>query len=321
MPFCLENYIPLFNGLVDYFEFIKRRLERTNAYKLKRTDDPGLSYMIENNRYSQAEFTLMSKLLPPTLPVPNNTAKPKKGRLSSRNVLNSAYDNLRSGRTHLLLKHEQYLEGINSDMLVAKKLTAKQREQFQRHKEYVRLEEEKQLKLVDTSVVEQTKMIMTIVRNFISNKFNEKTVFNEKKLLNILYDILLYNNESELDKLALENFAVISRNIILSELEASKRDELLEKIIFALNADFSEIYDLGIENLHNLMLNQENESFLEQLLPRFIGILVKFLMNNNSLIVERVLEIICHFSDMKISTRVLFARQNYFFSRLLGTYT
>jgi hypothetical protein len=85
-----------------------------------------------------------------------------------------------------------------------------------------------------------------------------------------------------------------------------------------LNADFSEIYDLGIENLHNLMLNQENENFLENLLPRFIKILIKFLMNNNNLIVERVLEIICHFSDMKINTRVLFAKQNYFFSRLLG---
>lgn len=101
-------------------------------------------------------------------------------------------------------------------------------------------------------------------------------------------------------------------------MEPRRREELLEKIIKALNADFSEIYDLGIENLHNLMLNQENETFLETLLPRFIKILIKFLMNNNNSIVERVLEIICHFSDMKISTRVLFAKQNYFFSRLLG---
>jgi hypothetical protein len=111
---------------------------------------------------------------------------------------------------------------------------------------------------------------------------------------------------------------VIKRNIILSEIKPKRREELLEKIIKALNADFSEIYDLGIENLHNLMLNQENETFLENLLPRFIKILIKFLMNNNNNIVERVLEIICHFSDMKISTRVLFAKQNYFFSRLLG---
>ena len=110
------------------------------------------------------------------------------------------------------------------------------------------------------------------------------------------------------------------RNIILSELEPKRREELLEKIINALNADFSEIYDLGIENLHNLMLNQENETYLENLLPRFIKILIKFLMNNNNSIVERVLEIICHFSDMKINTRVLFAKQNYFFSRLLGKF-
>jgi hypothetical protein len=95
--------------------------------------------------------------------------------------------------------------------MIVKKLTKDQKEQLKKHNEYVRLEEEKKLKLVDGSVIEQTKMIMTIVRNLIGSTFNEKIVYNDKKLLDILYDILLYNNDSELDKLALENFSVISR--------------------------------------------------------------------------------------------------------------
>ena len=108
------------------------------------------------------------------------------------------------------------------------------------------------------------------------------------------------------------------RNIILSELEESTRKALLEKIINSLESLNQSKYSLGIENLHNLMLNQENENYLENLLPRFIRILIDFLMSNNERIVERVLEIICHFSDMKITTRVLFSKQNNLFSRLLG---
>lgn len=109
-----------------------------------------------------------------------------------------------------------------------------------------------------------------------------------------------------------------NRNIILSELTVNKRNQILDKIIETLNADYSEIYDLGIENLHNLMLNQENEIYLENLFPQFISILIRFLMNNNIYIVERVLEIICHFSDMKINTRVNLAKQPNLFPRLLG---
>jgi hypothetical protein len=211
MPFCLENYIPLFNGLVDYFGFIKRRLMQTQAYRM-----PGqagkISYMIENNSFNETDFTLLKrKKIEVPEDVEKSNKRTKKGRYSSRGVLNSAYENLRSGRTHFILKHEQYLEGINNDVLIVKKLNKEQKEQFERHQEFVRLEEEKGLKLVEISVIEQTKLIMTIIRNFISNKFNEKIVYNEKKLLNILYDILLYNNESELDKLALENFSIISR--------------------------------------------------------------------------------------------------------------
>ena len=97
-----------------------------------------------------------------------------------------------------------------------------------------------------------------------------------------------------------------------------RRDSLLNKIIGSLKSIHQGQYSLGIENLHNLMLNQENENYLENLLPRFIKILIDFLMSNSERIVERVLEIICHFSDMKITTRVLFSRQNNLFSRLLG---
>lgn len=100
---------------------------------------------------------------------------------------------------------------MNSASSIVKKLTAEQKEKLKSLETTVRKIEEKNLKLVDGSVIEQTKIILTIIRNLVSSNFNEKVVFNEKPMLNILYDLLLYNNDSEIDKLALENFAVLSR--------------------------------------------------------------------------------------------------------------
>ena len=217
MPFCLENYIPLFKGLVDYFGFIKRRLERTKAYISQNKNKPVLPYMIEETCAPKIIFTPNKKNSQMQAPKIEEISIPKKkyrtSRYSSRNSLSSAFgDNLRSNRNHLLLKHERYQDQFHkNDIIIVKKLTKEQNELLKKHEDFVRLMEEKDLKLVNGSVIEQCKMIMTITRNLIGSSFNEKIVFNEKKLLNILYEILLYNNDSEIDKLALENFAVISR--------------------------------------------------------------------------------------------------------------
>lgn len=56
------------------------------------------------------------------------------------------------------------------------------------------------------------------------------------------------------------------------------------------------------------MMNQDNESFIENKLNHFVSSLVKLLLSNSIITLEKVLEIICHFSDLKMATRVIFAR-------------
>lgn len=216
MPFCLENYVPLFKGLVDYFAFLKRRLEFTRAYAGPHPLRREPSYMIESSGLPPIVYEFESQ----ATQKPRAQAEPRvahsktlrKTRYLNRGGLGSAYGGSgRSTRTHLLLKHERYQDAHKTDSVVIKKLTAEQKKQLRLHEEYVRREEEKELRLVDGAAVTQVKLIMTIIRNLVASSFNEKIVYNEKKLLNVLYDILFYNNDSELDKLALENFAVISR--------------------------------------------------------------------------------------------------------------
>lgn len=165
-------------------------------------------------------------------------------------------------------------------------------------------------------LLEQLKMILMVFRNLLFIKANETFVCKNNQLIEIFYDCFLFNNDHEINKLMLEIFSVLSRYIILKDKPTDKERLFLDKIIACLNSDFE--YELGVENLHNLMMNQENENILENNLSKFLTPLIKLLVCNFPDVVERVLEIICHFSDLKISTRVLFAKQKFFFTRLVA---
>lgn len=172
--------------------------------------------------------------------------------------------------------------------------------------------------LSSTEILEQFKIVLTIFRNFAFVKTNEALLAKESNLKAAFIEVIIYNNEYEVNKLSLEIFGILSKYTILNVKENKTDKLLLKKVIATVNSDFSEEYELGIENLHNLMMNQENETVLEQNIPLFINQLVRLLISNHLDLVERILEIICHFSDLKISTRVLLAKQDSLFSRLIA---
>lgn len=171
-------------------------------------------------------------------------------------------------------------------------------------------------KLPLSELLEQLKIILSIFRNLIFIKVNETFMNKEVKLIKLFYKCHLNSNDAEIAKSTLEIFSVLSRYIILSDKPSQYEKHYFDKIIISINSENE--FELGVENLHNLMINQENENIIEVNLNRFLGALVKLLTCNSMDVVERVLEIICHFSDLKISTRVLFAKQPHFFQRLIA---
>ena len=172
--------------------------------------------------------------------------------------------------------------------------------------------------LSNEEIVEQFKIILTIFRNFALIKTNEVFLIKDIQLKSAFIDVIIGNNDYEINKLSLEIFSVLAKYTILNVKENQNDKQLLIKIIDTINSDHSEEYELGIENLHYLMMNQENESILEQNIPLFIHQLVRLLISNQAEFVERILEIICPFSDLKVATRVLLAKQEFFFSRLIA---
>lgn len=168
-----------------------------------------------------------------------------------------------------------------------------------------------------SELLEQFKIILTILRNLIFIPENENVFVNDKKIMKYFFEISISNNNFEINKLVMEIFGVLSKYIILDE-KITNHLHFLEKIIKMINSDYLEEYELGIENMHNLMMNQENENLIENKLLTFIKKLVNLLLSNTYNVLEKVLEIICHFSDLKISTRVSFAKEDNFFERLLG---
>lgn len=164
--------------------------------------------------------------------------------------------------------------------------------------------------------IEQLRIVLTIFRNLIFIKVNELFMSKYPKLVKLFYRCFLDNNDAEINRLCLEIFSVLSRYVILNEKPHAYEPRYFEKIAQTIHSETD--FDLGVENLHNLMINQENENQIEGSLGRLLPALVKFLTCNSMEVVERVLEIFCHFSDLKISTRVLFARQPHFFQRLVA---
>lgn len=128
---------------------------------------------------------------------------------------NPNIERIRNSRAFLLYKNEINNENVsNTSFPIIKKLTQEQKDILEGLEKEISKEEESNLKISPVSVIEQAKIILTIIRNLGISSFNERIIYNEKKLLNMLYDLLLYNNDSEIDKLCLENFAILSRYFI-----------------------------------------------------------------------------------------------------------
>lgn len=116
-------------------------------------------------------------------------------------------------------------------------------------------------RLPSSEQLEQLKIVLTIFRNCLQNKSNEALVAKDFQLVDAFYQCLLTNNDNEVNRLCLEIFAILACHILIKDTPHSKEHMLLAKILECLNSDAD--YEIGVEGLHNLMLNQENEGILE----------------------------------------------------------
>lgn len=85
-------------------------------------------------------------------------------------------------------------------------------------------------------------------------KSNETEMWKNEKLKKKLFQMLLRNNDSEINKLVFEIFGVLSKFLLLKE-EDIIHKKYMEKIISSLNSMVSDEKECAIENLHNLMMN------------------------------------------------------------------
>ena len=264
-PFYLENYRVIYNEFLNYFEYIKNRLEGS----------PYMSKESPTDRTNEGNSGLDSRVFP-------NIDKSE-----SRNDQSDKKD----------AEPVSFQVKFSSETKLSETIL------------YVD-------KLPTSEILEQLKLILAIFRNLIFLKVNETFMNKDLKLIKLFYQCFLNNNEPEIHRTCLEIFSVLSRYIILSDKHTQYEKHYFDRMIACINSDNE--FELGVENLHNLMINQENENLIELSISRFLNALVKLLTCNSMEVVERVLEIICHFSDLKISTRVLFAKQPHFFQRLVA---
>lgn len=166
--------------------------------------------------------------------------------------------------------------------------------------------------------LDQLKLCLQITKNLLTIKANELFLAKEGKLKAMLMDLLLYNKESEVNKLTLEVIAGFSKYTIFSLVDNTRDKLFIQKLVNSINSEKSNEYEPAVENIRNLLLNQENEAILEQHLPLFVERLVNFLLDNSFDFIEKVLDIINVFAGMKMPIRLLLVKQTYLFTRLIA---
>jgi hypothetical protein len=92
----------------------------------------------------------------------------------------------------------------------------------------------------------------------------------------------------------------------------------MNQIIHNLESDYHEEHEAALESLHSLMLSQENEMNIENSLPHFLGSLTKLLLSSSLDLIASSLEVLCYLSDLKMSTRLILAKESSLIQRLIA---
>ena len=167
-------------------------------------------------------------------------------------------------------------------------------------------------------LVEQVRTIFQILRNLIFIKSNDVMIYKNEKCFNLVMGFFFNCIDPEITKNVLEIVSILCKHIVISNLEKEMQTSFIERVLDFLNSDNYDEYESVLNCLHNLMLSQENEPYIENMLPKFLDSLVKQLICSSLEIIESCLEILCYLSDLKMSTRQVLARKAYFIPRLIA---
>ncbi|KAL4509398.1 hypothetical protein ABPG72_018329 [Tetrahymena utriculariae] len=165
-------------------------------------------------------------------------------------------------------------------------------------------------------LLEQTRTIFLILRNFSFTKSNEVYMAKNERLLQIMIQLFILNSDSQITKYILDILANISKQIQLMNIPDYKL--FCERLFELLNADTSDELEACVDIIRNLIAIQENESIIENFLPKYIDQVTRLMLQAQGDIREGILEFLCFLSDLRMATRVQLARHPKLIMRMVG---
>jgi hypothetical protein len=170
----------------------------------------------------------------------------------------------------------------------------------------------------ELQLLEHARTIIQIFRNLSYTRQNANSLLRNEKCFKLIVELFLDGFDSEISQNCLDLLANLARDIILKNLTEVNQTSILAKVVKLMRSDVTEIIESSLDFFRNLIITTENEPFVEGLLPQYLETLVKLLIHPASNIREGVLELLCYLSDLKMSTKVLIAREPKCLARLVA---
>lgn len=165
-------------------------------------------------------------------------------------------------------------------------------------------------------LLEQARIIMLTLRNLTMIKHNDEAMVKDVQLIATVTEIFISCIDFECVRYALEIFSNLSKLLYLKDIP--HHNALLDRLIDFVNTDSSDEFCSALETIRNLALMQENEEIIEEKVGSFLETLSRQLVSQHFEMRGLTLEILCLLSDLKMSTRLSIAKENYLLSRLVA---
>jgi len=168
----------------------------------------------------------------------------------------------------------------------------------------------------EVALLENTRMIFRIIRNFSFSRSNQVALCKSEKLFKLVLVLFVEGVDTEITKDCLDIISNISQHIQLKQLPECTK--FCERIYKYLDSEAVEEVESALECLKNLILTQENEAIIESHLSTFLDSVINLMVHPKSDIRDSVLEFFVFLSDLKMATRVTISKHPKSLLRLVG---
>ena len=165
--------------------------------------------------------------------------------------------------------------------------------------------------------LEELKISLTIINNFLMFKTDGFKLLNDKSLVLTIIAIFVYNNDKDLNDLSLRIVPKMFKSIKLDPENKKLNNHMIKKLALMIYLNDNDKIKLALKSSIILLSNEVYFLLFKDKINLYIEGLLKLLLSDSTSTINKVLVILCSFSNIKTFPDALLGRQNCLFTRLI----